>query len=379
MGLVRETMRGLIISFIFLICSICFSAYSQPTVLGSDAFNYPAFSTYSLNTKGKLKQYRAVCNSSVAANTAKWLFCTGTGASPVYSPKWNPYTGTPSIPAFDSIIDPSISLGSARYNAATHAGNQGVDGYLPALVAGRYYTFNIGDLSNTDNYMAVWETTFNPVSIISTSQSPGTVCSNGDSITISVVCSSTPNAAEKVYVRYTRDSSFSPSYLVQLSFNGVNGTGKIPVLSAGDTIRYYVFSSKLSASQLSPSGNVSETYCDMSTLNMNNNSNNNFRFIIRSSPSPTVNFTAGAACVGVATSFVNNSTISSGSISSSDWNFGDASSSSVSGTSNINHTYSSTGTYSVILTATSALGCQKSSTQSVIVNTRPSTSGLLPH
>ncbi|MFY7884773.1 MAG: hypothetical protein ACOVOV_08020, partial [Dolichospermum sp.] len=285
-------MRGLKFIIFILLFINGFKAYCQPSVIGTDAFNYPTFSTYSLNTLGKLKQYRAICNVSVTAGNAKWLFCRGTGASPIYSPKWNPYSGTHSIPAFDSIINPLLSDGSARYNAATHAGNQGVDGYLPALVSGRYYTFNVGDNSATNNFMAVWETTFNPVSIISTSQSPGIVCTNGDSITISVLTSSTPNVAEKIYVRYTRDSSFTPSFLVQLSFSGNSGSAKIPVLNSGDTIRYYVFSSELNTTQLAPSGVVSETYCDLSTLSMNNNSNNNFRFIISSAPSPTSSFSA---------------------------------------------------------------------------------------
>jgi len=247
------------------------------------------------------------------------------------------------------------------------------------VVSGRYYTFNVGDQQNTNNYMAVWETTFNLVSILSTSQTPSTVCSNGDSIRITVVCSSAPNILENVFVRYTRDSSFTPSFLLPLSFSGVSGTAKIPVLNSGDTIRYYVFSSLLSSTQLAPSGNVNETNCDISSLTMNNNSNNNFRFIISSAPSPIVSFTPGAACVGVATSFVNNSTISSGSISTSNWTFGDATSSSVAGVLSINHTYSSTGTYSVNLTATSSLGCQKSSSQNLTVNPKPTTNGFLPH
>jgi PKD repeat protein len=51
----------------------------------------------------------------------------------------------------------------------------------------------------------------------------------------------------------------------------------------------------------------------------------------------------------------------------------------VAGVLSINHTYSSTGTYSVNLTATSSLGCQKSSSQNLTVNPKPTTNGFLPH
>jgi hypothetical protein len=304
-------MRGLktILFFYFLLLGL--DGYTQPSVVGTNIFS-ASFSNYNLTQLGKLRQYRAQASSSFAAGVGQWLFCKGTASSPDYSIKWNPYSVGQQIPGFNTIIDPSTYNGSARYN--TTSGGGGFNGELPAVVSGRYYTFNVGDQQNTNNYMAVWETTFNPVSILSTSQTPSTVCSNGDSIRITVVCSSAPNILENVFVRYTRDSSFTPSFLLPLSFSGVSGTAKIPVLNSGDTIRYYVFSSLLSSTQLAPSGNVNETNCDISSLTMNNNSNNNFRFIISSAPSPIVSFTPGAACVGVSTSFVNNSTISSLSI-----------------------------------------------------------------
>jgi hypothetical protein len=369
-------MRGLKTILIFCILLIELESFAQPSVIGTNIFS-GAFVNYNLTQLGKLRQYRAQTSSSFSAGSGQWLFCKGSAGSPDYSIKWNPYIGGQQIPGYNMTIDPITYPGSARYN--TSGGGGGANGQLPAVVSGRYYTFNIGEQQFSNNYMAVWETTFNPVSILSTSQTPSTVCSNGDSISITVVCSSAPNISENVFVRYTRDSSFTPSFILPLSFSGVSGTAKIPVLNSGDTIRYYVFSSMLSSTQLAPSGVVNETNCDMSSLAMNNNSNNNFRFIISSSPSPTVTFTPGAACVGVATSFVNNSTISSGSISTSNWTFGDASSTSIAGLSSVNHTYSSTGTYTVNLTATSNLGCQKSGSQNITVNPRPTTNGLLPH
>jgi hypothetical protein len=367
-------MRGLKPLLFFILCHLSLVSFAQPSVLGTNIFS-GTFSNNNLTQLGKVRQYRAQSSVSQASGVGQWLFFRGTAVFPDYSIKWNPYTSGQLIPGFNTIINPAVSNGSARYN--TSAG--GANGELPVTISGRYYTFNIGDNQFIDNFMAVWETTFNPVSIISTSQSPTTVCSNGDSITISVITSSSPNASEKIYLRYTRDSSFTPSFLAELSFSGSLGSTKIPVLNSGDTIRYYLFSSILNTSQLAPGGVVSETNCDMSTLTMNNNSNNNFRFIISSAPSPTSSFSAGAACVGVATSFTNSSSISSGSIATSNWNFGDTGTGSGSGISNTTHTYASIGLYRVTLTVTSNIGCQKSSNQTIQVNPRPATNGLLPH
>lgn len=368
-------MRGLKPLLFFILCHLSLASFAQPSVLGTNIFS-GAFSFYNLTQLGKLRQYRAQASTSFAAGSGQWLFCKGTSTSQDFSIKWNPYSAGKTIASFNSIINRDSSYG-ALYNTASGGG--GANGQLPATISGNYYTFNIGDNQFIDNFMAVWETTFNPVSIISTSQSPTTVCSNGDSITISVITSSSPNASEKIYLRYTRDSSFTPSFLAELSFSGSLGSTKIPVLNSGDTIRYYLFSSILNTSQLAPGGVVSETNCDMSTLTMNNNSNNNFRFIISSAPSPTSSFSAGAACVGVATSFTNSSSISSGSIATSNWNFGDTGTGSGSGISNTTHTYASIGLYRVTLTVTSNIGCQKSSNQTIQVNPRPATNGLLPH
>ncbi|MEQ9307623.1 MAG: PKD domain-containing protein, partial [Marinoscillum sp.] len=69
-------------------------------------------------------------------------------------------------------------------------------------------------------------------------------------------------------------------------------------------------------------------------------------------PKASVNFSLNGSdrCVSVAQSFQNLSTISSGSISSYSWNFGDATTSTA---TNPSHTYTNPGTYTVSLTAIS--------------------------
>jgi len=80
---------------------------------------------------------------------------------------------------------------------------------------------------------------------------------------------------------------------------------------------------------------------------------------------PNAAFTSTVECIGDSTVFTNNST---GSVSTWQWNFGDAST----GTSQSpSHLYSAPGTYNVTLTATNFAGCSHFVTQPVIVNLVP--------
>ena len=72
-------------------------------------------------------------------------------------------------------------------------------------------------------------------------------------------------------------------------------------------------------------------------------------------PLPQVNFTSDSACLGEGVSFNSNSSISSGTIDSFIWMFGDGAQATG---KNVNHTYSSVGSYNVEHVVTSAKGCQ---------------------
>jgi large repetitive protein len=89
-------------------------------------------------------------------------------------------------------------------------------------------------------------------------------------------------------------------------------------------------------------------------------------------PLPVVNFSWMSACGGQSV-FTSSISISSGSVSNLAWNFGDLSSgsSNISLFSNPTHTYGATGTYQVLLTATSNNGCQASLQQAVLVPAVP--------
>lgn len=361
--------KSVYVVMFLLLCRL--SSYGQATLLGTDAFTGGFYSTFSLSTYGKFRQYRDQAASNMAIGIAKWEFLIGSTGSPDYSTNWRPYLGSTVIPAFDSIIDPSISNGSARYNS----GFGGSTGFLPAITAGRYYTFNIGDNASSNNYMAIWETIFNPSLLTVVTQSPIVVCAGGDSVEVSITSNKVLDLSEKAYIRYSSFSNFSSSSISSISFSGTNGTVKIPIPATGISTYYYVFTSKLSLNQLASGGTPNQTYCDIGTLSINNNSNSNYSFVVISNPLPNVVFSSADFCTGAATTFTNNSSISSGSISNYLYTFGDGNTS-TSTASTVSNTYNTAGTYNVSLKATSNLGCQKTATQSIIINQTPSTSNI---
>ncbi|MGQ0828244.1 MAG: PKD domain-containing protein [Bacteroidota bacterium] len=76
----------------------------------------------------------------------------------------------------------------------------------------------------------------------------------------------------------------------------------------------------------------------------------------------------GPGCVGMAVSFKDSSTVSNGTITNWDWNFGDAGTSIL---TNPTHTYTVSGTYSVTLIVTTALGCKDTVVHPVVIQDLP--------
>src|SRR6201993_709947 len=85
-------------------------------------------------------------------------------------------------------------------------------------------------------------------------------------------------------------------------------------------------------------------------------------------PNPTVLFTVNNACTGSNFAFANNSTVANGSITQSNWNFGDGTNSTQ---TTPQHIYSPAGTYIVTLTETSNLGCISTLNQNIIAYPKP--------
>lgn len=91
-------------------------------------------------------------------------------------------------------------------------------------------------------------------------------------------------------------------------------------------------------------------------------------------PLPVVDFSGSSVCFQQPTLFQNNTSIPSGSIAVYNWDFGDGQSSSIPVTG---YTYTSPGTYSVVLEAISDQGCVSSDSETVSVWVLP-TAALVP-
>jgi gliding motility-associated-like protein len=102
----------------------------------------------------------------------------------------------------------------------------------------------------------------------------------------------------------------------------------------------------------------------------NQSPGNGFLVLIYDQPAITAAFQASTVCFGQSnTTFVNNSSVSSGSITGYSWNFGDGSPANT--FQNPTYSYAAPGNYNVTLTVTSNSGCTNSVTQNVVVNPSP--------
>ena len=91
-------------------------------------------------------------------------------------------------------------------------------------------------------------------------------------------------------------------------------------------------------------------------------------------PTPVANFTNTTECMGVTTTFNStSSTVATGNITGWSWNFGNPTSAgnNTSNVQNPTHLFTTSGTYTVILTVTTDAGCTNTVTKQVTVNPLP--------
>src|SRR5690606_4945740 len=85
-------------------------------------------------------------------------------------------------------------------------------------------------------------------------------------------------------------------------------------------------------------------------------------------PAATVDFTASSLCHGNTAAFTNTQSVSSGSVSFWDWDFGNGY---FATGQNPGHPYANPGTYTVSLTVTTNSGCTSSISKPVTIQPRP--------
>lgn len=257
-------------------CSILLAIFvlplaAQPTFIGT-MLSDGNYQTYNLDDLGAFRQVRLTATSSAAADTRIWEFATGN-----YFENWRPYT-FPTTTSYNGVIDPSINTASARYNSSFG----GSSSYLPAITSGRNYTINVTEFAPpADQFMAILETSFTPISIDVLTATPSSGVSENVPVSIEITTSAAPSSGEQVYLRYSTDN-FVTSTLTQFSFSGSTGTAQIPGFVENTTVQYYVYSSNISEAQiLSDVASVGELAHDILTLNLKNDAGLPYSYVVQ--------------------------------------------------------------------------------------------------
>ena len=124
--------------------------------------------------------------------------------------------------------------------------------------------------------MELLETTYNPVTITSVSNTTPANASN--SVLVTCTVSSAPASGEYVYVRYSTSSTFTTSALAQFTFTGTSGQALIPCQPAGLVYYYVLSSNQISAQITADATTYGKIAYDMATLNLNNNGGPNYTY-----------------------------------------------------------------------------------------------------
>ena len=292
-----------IIFSVLVLCS--YTAIAQPAVLGTQAQN-GSYSTYNLVDLGIFRQVRFQAASGALSGTRNWEFCEGTAALPDYDPAWRPYSCCLTLASYNQTIQPVPGTASALFNLS-FGGNSG---FLPAITANNYYTFNCTENSTPgvplDEYMGVLETPYNPVAITSVVQSPGIgAVYPENSVYVTVTLSGTLSASEYVYLRYSTTVNFASSTFLSVPITGTTGTIEIPCQVAGTIIYYYAYTSnKTFATITTEVGTYGQVVHDMNTLSINNNGGPNYIYTVLPSVGFCGNYYVPSLCYPTIASFV---------------------------------------------------------------------------
>jgi len=242
-------------------------AAQVPTNFGSNIEDGIVYQTYSLIDHGMVSSVRIQAQNAIAAGDGTWEFYTDN-----YNQTWRPYLPDDTLSGYDAVIDPSVETASARYNSFLGGG---ATGKLPAVQAGYYYTFVIGNNEAADNFMSVLETDFDPVAIDTVFNTP-TDPTEQDPITVTVQLNGALSLSpgEHVFIRASADGYATSTFLEVTNFSNGVGTVTLPAgtIPAGTTVNYYA----LVTEQTNP---VAETI-DFFTLFFGNNSGQNYSFTV---------------------------------------------------------------------------------------------------
>ncbi len=248
-----------------------------------DNSTHAAFRSASISPAGEV--------TKISTGTVRWqtIFnVANSGADATPGTKKFKFTSGGGNPWANQWGDVTVTLNNLQsYNFGGGPG----DNYI-TLTDGKWYTMNWRDNNYTNTSAIFMETSSQPVTISSVSQSPiaGSVEATND-VTVTVTVSATPSAEERIYVRYAVNGNWAGSTNALVSFTGNVGTATIPMQAEASTVAYYVYSTTVT--------NPSSADADMVTIRYNNNGGSNYGYTVNTAlPAVDVTFRVDMSQVG---------------------------------------------------------------------------------
>jgi gliding motility-associated-like protein len=170
-----------------------------------------------------------------------------------------------------------------------------------------------------------------------------------------------------------RDIFVAKSAVLSIVTNDASFCGGDSTILKVDSLSQYTYQWKKNGTDIS--GQTSNSYWASSAgtyyilrTNTSCNEKDSAIFVVTESPKPIPKFIYSDTCLNSGVSFTDQSTVSTGTIISRKWNFGDGDTSTA---ASIIHPFDSAVNYSVKLISTNSYGCRDSITKNISVNPSP--------
>ena len=247
--------------------------------------------------------------------------------------------------AVDSVL---ISLGSAAANAGNDTSIcPGGNVQLQASGGVTYSWSPTTSLSNANIFNPVASPSITTSYIVTVSD--GSVCSNVDTVIVTVLPSVNANAGT--------DDTICPGNSIQLNASGGTVYNWSPATDLDDANIYNPLST--------PFGTITYTV----SVSDANGCSATDDVTINVTQSVSAGFSFNSVCLSDSLMFADTSSSTNGNVNSWNWTFGDGSPNST--LQNPNHLYTAVGTYDVMLVVTNSAGCTDSLMQTITVSDSP--------
>lgn len=149
--------------------------------------------------------------------------------------------------------------------------------FLNVTSTSHNYIFKTKDAGSTPSFNLILFKVEGTVRSVSGVSKDLSTVYRGQTVTVTATLDGSFNAGQGVYLRYTNDN-FAASTVVVMTGSGTSYSAAIPSVTntANSTVKYYVFTS---GSGLTLTGDKADWY----TINLNNNSGNNYSYVVNSS------------------------------------------------------------------------------------------------